>query len=79
MADPTGGDGGSTSQPVSAQPESAQPDMLQIGGLTVLLVGAGKGRHRQTLRDLEACIGVRATNGGRRGRQVHGGKNASRG
>ena len=51
MADPTGG-GGSATQPVSAQqpaqPVSAQPDTLQIGGLTVQLVGAGKGRHRQT-------------------------------
>ena len=50
MADPTGG-GGSAAQPVSAQPAqpvSAQPDTLQIGGPTVQLVGAGKGRHRQT-------------------------------
>ena len=50
MADPTGG-GSSGAQPVSvqpAQPVSAQPDTLQIGGLTVQLVGAGKGRHRQT-------------------------------
>ena len=42
MADPTSG-GGSAAQPVSAQ-----PDTLQIGGLTVQLVSAGKGRHRQT-------------------------------
>ena len=50
MVDPTGG-GGSAAQPVSAQPAqpvSTQPDTLQIGGLTVQLVGAGKGRHRQT-------------------------------
>ena len=50
MADPTGG-GSSAAQPVSAQPAqpvSAQPDTLQIGGLTVQVVGAGKGRHRQT-------------------------------
>ena len=51
MADPTGG-GGSAAQPVSAQPAqpvSAQPDtLLQIGGLTIQLVGAEKGRHRQT-------------------------------
>ena len=50
MADSTGG-GGSAAQPVSAQPAqpvSVRPDMLQIGGLTVRLVGAGKGRHSQT-------------------------------
>ena len=50
MADPTGG-GGSAAQLVSAQPAqpvSAQPDTLQIGGLAVQLVGAGKGSHRQT-------------------------------
>ena len=50
MADPTGGSG-PAAQPVSAQPAqpvSAQPDTLQIGGLTLQLVGAGKGRHWQT-------------------------------
>ena len=81
MADPTGG-GGSAAQPVSAQPAqsvSAQPDTFadrRSYGTT------GRCWERETqadLRDLEACSGVHVNNGGRRERQVHVEKNASRG
>ena len=66
MADPTGGGGGSAAQPVSAQ-----PDTSEIGGLTVQLVGAGKGRNKQTSGIWKHVVEF-TPHALRRERQVHG-------